>query len=328
MRVGLLLPAAAVLLSGCGRYAEFVLPPPPAGPETHFRPWIQYDPVLTRGAAGEWDSVDALNPSVLRWNNRYLNLYSGFDGKTWHTGVATSDDGLSWIKQGKVLSPSGWEGNYIAANGSAATLNGEILYWYQAGSPPRMALATSKDARAFTKRDHPVLDLGPRGSWDELGVGDPYVIRAGDQWYVYYLGMDRAHRQRLGVARSSDGVQWTKLRANPILEIGEPGAFDEIGLGEPAVWPMNGYYWMLYTGRDRAEVRRIGLARSRDGVRWERSDRVPVFSGSESWNNKVVADPTVEVTPEGIKVWYGGGNVARPDERLNGQIGFALLKPY
>ena len=27
---------------------------------------------------------------------------------------------------------------------------------------------------------------------------------------------------------------------------------------------------MLYTGRDRSEVRRLGLARARDGVRWEK----------------------------------------------------------
>ncbi len=87
---------------------------------------------------------------------------------------------------------------------------------------------------------------------------------------MFYLGMDRARRQRLGVAMSGDGVSWYKLRSNPILELGDYGAFDENGLGEPAVWAARGYYWMLYTGRDRNEVRRLGLARSRDGVRWEK----------------------------------------------------------
>ena len=57
-------------------------------------------------------------------------------------------------------------------------------------------------------------------------MADPYVIRAGRSFYMFYLGMDRARRQRLGVAISDDGVSWYKLRANPILELGEYGAFD------------------------------------------------------------------------------------------------------
>jgi hypothetical protein len=30
--------------------------------------------------------------------------------------------------------------------------------------------------------------------------------------------------------------------------------------------------------------------------------------------------------PEGIRVWFGGGDVATPAERLNGQIGVAWLR--
>ena len=43
-----------------------------------------------------WESVDVRNPSVVRQGNRLFNFYSGYDGKTWHTGVATSTDGFSW----------------------------------------------------------------------------------------------------------------------------------------------------------------------------------------------------------------------------------------
>ena len=44
---------------------------------------------------------------------------------------------------------------------------------------------------------------------------------------MFYLGEDRAGRQRLGVARSLDGEHWQKLRSNPILEAGKYGSFDE-----------------------------------------------------------------------------------------------------
>jgi sucrose-6-phosphate hydrolase SacC (GH32 family) len=156
-------------------------------------------------------------------------------------------------------------------------------------------------------------------------VADPYVIRLGGRFYMYFLGQDRARRQRLGVAVSEDGQTWWKLRSNPILELGERGSFDENGLGEPAVWASGGRYWMLYTGRDRHEYRRIGLAVSTDGVRWERLGPGAVLAGSRPWNSKVVCDPTVEVTGTAVRVWFGGGDVAHPAENIHGQIGLATL---
>lgn len=319
--------ALAVLLTGCGRYDDFQLPRVDRNPVAGSYVWEpRAEPVMPRGAGGEFDAMDTLNPSVIARGGQLFNLYSGFDGKTWHTGLAVSADGLAWTRRGKVLSPSQpWEGDYIAANGAALERNSEILYWYQAGRVPRIGLARSRDGVEFTKLPAAVLEPGPRGSWDELGVADPYVIQLGGEFYLFYLGQDRAHRQRLGLAKSADGVTWTKLRSNPILELGEWGAFDENGLGEPAVWHANGRYWMLYTGRDRNENRRMGLASSPDGVKWTRVPSL-VIAGTEGWNSRVVCDATVEPTADGVRVWFGGGNVARPDEQLNGQIGYGMLR--
>ncbi len=320
--------AAALLLGACGRYADFTLPELPSASAPRVRVEAMPAPVLSRGAAGEWDSIDVLNPSLVRRGSEYLNLYSGFDGKTWHTGLATSNDGLVWSKRGRVLSPDPhtWEGdNYIAANGSVLDTGSELLYWYQAGRFPRIGLARSMDGRQWAKHAAPVMEPGPRGSWDERGVADAYVLRVGETFYMYYLGQDRARRQRLGLARSSDGVVWTKLRSNPLLELGLPGTFDERGLGEPAVWQSQSRYWMLYTGRDRKEHRRIGLAISQNGVEWRRYSEAAVFSGDAPWNAKVVCDPSVIEEGGAVRVWYGGGDTASPDENLHGQIGVFTL---
>ncbi|MBL8210080.1 MAG: hypothetical protein JNK87_05180 [Bryobacterales bacterium] len=320
------LPLVALCaLAGCGRYEDFTLPYVDRPPEAGTWVWeARPEPVLGLGAAGEFDRVDALNPSVVRHSGTLFNYYSGFDGTYWHTGLAVSEDeGLTWRKRGALLSPPA--GGYIAANGSALRLGSETLYWYQAGKVPRMELARFPDGKAAQRHPGPVLDLGPRGSWDERGVADPYIVRFGGAFYAYYLGQDRAKQQRLGVARSPDGITWTKLRANPVLELGEAGSFDENGLGEPAVWFWGGSYWMLYTGRDRNEVRRMGLAQSRDGVRWTKLPST-VITGDQPWNRQVVCDATVEVRRDGVHVWFGGGDRPKPDERLNGQIGYAILR--
>ena len=309
------------VLCGCGRYSDFTLPAPGPALPIAYEASTTSPPLLTRGAPGAWDSSDVLNPSVVQWREQYLNIYSGFDGRTWRTGVATSGDGERWTKQVQVLAPGpgAWEGDYIAANGSAMEFQGRLFYWYQGGRPPQIGLAESGDGRVWSKHAAPVLATGPRGSFDERGVADPYVMRYGDLLYLFYLGQDRASRQTIGVARSRDGVEWTKARANPILEPGGPGEFDERGVGEPAVWAASGWYWMLYTGRDNGERRRIGLARSRDGVSWTKLG--VIFEGRDAWNSRVVCDPTVLQQGREVRVWYGGGDVARPDERIDGQIG-------
>jgi predicted GH43/DUF377 family glycosyl hydrolase len=311
-----------LVLTGCGRYADFTLPTPEStGPRAPFTWEANPEPVISRDA-----SSDVLNPSVVRFQGAYWNFYSEFDGHTWHTAVATSSDGLAWTKLGRVLSPEGWEGSYIAANGSALVVGDEILYWYEAGDPFRIALARSRDGKNWTRQGAPVVPLGPRGSFDERAAADPYVIRAGGKFYLFYLGQDRARRQSLGIARSTDGVIWEKLRTNPILEPGGPGAFDENGVGEPAVWTSGGQWLMLYTGRDRQEQRRMGLARSVDGVHWERLPNL-VLAGSKTWDSQVVCDPSIEQMPDGsIRVWFGGGDVARPDQGLHGQIGLGVLR--
>jgi predicted GH43/DUF377 family glycosyl hydrolase len=314
------------VLASCGRYGDFGLPASPSQESFEWQWKARPEPVLRLGGA-----LDVLNPSVVRWQGQYWNLYSVFEGRTWHTALALSADGLAWQVQGKVLSPGlAWESDYIAANGAVLPFGGGLIYVYQAGEKGRtvLGLARSADGRRWTKEPEPVLRGGARLSWDEVSLGDPYLIESGGRLYLFYLGEDRARRQRLGMASSVDGVHWTKQRQSPLLELGGTGDFDENGLGEPAVYPVKGGWVMLYTGRDRQEKRALGFAFSADGRQWVKR-REPVLRGEQAWNASVVCDPTVLVEEGRVKVWFGGGDRPSPDERLNGQIGygeFALAK--
>ena len=288
-------------------------------------------PVLSPGPEGEWDAVDVLNPSVVRFGGAYFNLYSGFDGAVWRTGAATSSDGLAWQKSAAnpVLEPdpSTWEADYIAANGAAVEHGGELLYWYQAGprGETEIGLARSRNGGTFDKHPEPVLRPGPARSWDETAVGDPYALRCGDAFYLYYLGQNRFGVQRLGVARSADGVRWSKSHRNPLFEPGGKGEFDERGLGEPAVYRGPGGFRMLYTGRDGEEHRALGWAVSQDGVDWRKAPELGVVRGEQDWNRAVVCDPTFWFEPGRALLWFGGGNLPSPDEHLNGRVGFAAV---
>ncbi len=293
------------------------------------------EPVIARGAPGEWDAVDVLNPSVIRLRGRLHNYYSGFDGKVWRTGLATSTDGITWKKseQNPLLSPGGddWDQAYISANGAAIEWNGKVLYFYQgvdAQGITKIGLAISDDGISFSKVSHPVFDVSAR-PWESKAVADPYVVKHGGMLYMYYLGMDAFSVQRLGVAQSADGVNWIRSSHGPVLDVGAAKSFDERGLGEPSVAYSPPYFYMLYTGRDASEKRDIGLAISGDGVHWKKMSIDGLFSDKlrVAWNSHVICDTTLLRNADGtFSVWYGGGNRPSPDQNLNGQIGTFILR--
>ncbi|MCM3294145.1 hypothetical protein M3661_29030 [Paenibacillus sp. MER 180] len=288
------------------------------------------EPVLKRGEKGEWDSIDLLNPSVIKKDNTYYNYYSGFDGSVWRTGLATSTDGEKWTKNENNpilgLSEIGWDTKYIAANGAAVEFNDKVYYYYQGmneNGVTQIGLATSNDGITFKKEKNPTLTLGDSGTWDALAVADPYVIKHDNYLIMYYLGMNELGIQRLGVAKSTDGLKWEKSLANPILDVGSKGSFDVNGLGEPSVVYNAPYFYMIYTGRDVNENRDIGLAISLDGINWSKVSATGIFHGrpSGTWDDSVICDTTLILEGDQLYVWYGGGDINSPDERLNGNVG-------
>lgn len=123
-------------------------------------------PVLEREIA--WEFSDILNPSVIKWNGKYYNYYSGFDGETWRTGLAISDDGKKWVKSNKNpvldLRIDGWDNSYIAANGSAIIVDNQVYYFYQGlieKEKAAIGLAVSENGEDFIRRtETPVLEPG------------------------------------------------------------------------------------------------------------------------------------------------------------------------
>ncbi len=296
------------LACGCGRYADFTLPPPRSGgPQPPFAWQPSARPVLGRGDPAQWDSVDVLNPSVVRFQGRYLNLYSGFDGRAWHTGAATSSDGVHWSKQGRIVSPSGWEGSYIAANGSALVQGQEILYWYQAGDPPRIALA-----QLHRWRSHGGRRAGPRApprDRAEAVMSAAWPIRPGcgpDTGSICSMWA-RTGRGGSGWGSRDHAMASSGRSCDPILfsNWANPPALSKrewAGRSRPCGPPRAPTVDALHAGATiRMTPPNIGLAeipgRRPTGQR-DAGFRSPL-AGSEPWDSSVLCDPTLEVMDHG-----------------------------
>jgi len=149
-----------------------------------------------------------------------------------------------------------------------------------------------------------VLDLGPSGSWDDLSVWACDVIFDGTTYKMWYSGGRNNQFIRIGFATSSDGITWTRYVNNPVLDVGPPGSWDDLQVGDPSVVFDGSVYRMWYHGNDGGNVR-IGLATSTDGVTWTKHVGNPVLSAS-GWEGWWVLEPEVLFDGSTYQMWYTG----------------------
>ena len=146
------------------------------------------------------------------------------------------------------------------------TLSGRARLVHQ-----RIGFATSPDGVRWTKEPGDagggaVLGLGPDESADAQAASQPFVLRDGDAYRMWYEAYD-GRVWRIASARSTDGRAWT--REGVVLEPGGAGAPDELGVRNPVVVKRRGRWELWYQGRSRAAPAfHVLRAASDDGRRW------------------------------------------------------------
>jgi len=131
--------------------------------------------------------------------------------------------------------------------------NGKFYLFYNAKNEEEnwieqtgLAISESKEPFKFAKYpNNPVLPVGDVGSWDSRFASDPWVIRIGGKWHLFYYGFNGVHAQD-GVAISDELIRWSKSPFNPILEVGEAGSYDEVHSHKPCVVFKGGVYYHFY----------------------------------------------------------------------------------
>lgn len=165
---------------------------------------------------------------------------------------------------------------------------------------------------------NPVIDVGGAGSWDENRVIFPSVIKDGSTYMMWYRGVDAGFTKRIGLATSGDGVIWTKDQANPGLEPGGPGSWDE-SINSARVIKDSPIYKMWYAASDGSAMR-IGYATSDDGKNWSKHPDNPVLDvgAADDWDEQQVTCPHVIMNGTTYKMWYTG-----KDNEGNYGLGYA-----
>ena len=255
-------------------------------------------------------------PEVIKVGTAYYLYY-----RTDHSiAVAVSSDGLIWSDNDTVVraSASEWDSNETIAP-SVLLDNGTYYLYYEAMDSATghraIGLATSTSPTGpFSKYGgNPVLTASE--PWEDNVVGTPVVTKIGTTFYLFYHGFSDGS-DRIGVAYSQSLLgPWTKEPANPILDVGMPGAWDDAKVAPSSVIVSGCRVWVFYEGFDGTNPEtltswRIGVATAtldpEGKITGLSRDKDPVLDLGQDWDKNTVQLPSVIVEGKQLWMYYSG----------------------
>jgi predicted GH43/DUF377 family glycosyl hydrolase len=262
--------------------------------------WTQYGgsmplAVLGHGLAGSADSFSAGDPSVLKDGSTWKMWYTGDDSNKKRIAYATSQDGVTWAKGGKVLAP---EDPGVSANiqfgafsptvwktpsGFTMLLTGRKLVGGGVFQTKIME-TTSPDGLVWSGPSPALNPSGTNSKFDFSNLNSPDVLSdpgTASPYKLYYSGntidANGNFHTRIGLATSSNGTSFSKFNGShtggSVFDVGTAGtAFDArqasgVSAAEPGGTGPKfvGFYWGT---RGSDFTPRLGEATSPDGSTW------------------------------------------------------------
>jgi len=304
--------------------AAWMIHATPATSQTSFHEYPG-NPVIPNFAGGGY----SLRPCVL-YDSTANVFRMWFTAKSyggpWSIYYAISLDGVSWFTyvRDPVLTGGDAPFEKDGAVYAAVMRDGDQYRMYYNGVSgccgTAIGLATSPDGITWTKSAaNPVL-TPDEGQWDSMIGACHALYFDGQQYFLYYEGRLNDFPQ-LGLARSLDGVNFTKYEANPVIAHGNPGAWDDGGCGAGGMFVADGVFYMYYAGFSTSGgPQSIGLVTSTDGLSWSRYPGNPVLSGGDpaSWDWTITSG--MPLLKDGVvRMWYTGNS----QDAIAWSIGYA-----
>ncbi len=215
-----------------------------------------------------------------------------------------------------ILNPGGvgsWEEMGVLRP-SVLWADGTYRMWYagsNASFTSAIGYATSTNGTDWTKETtNPVVENGDTGAWDDFSVNFATVIQDGDVYKMWYTGTGPGAGgvgsvRKIGMATSTDGIDWTKHAGNPVLDVGPTGAWDAGQVSIPTVTKVGGGYQMWYSvGITGASG--IGHATSPDGTTWTKDPANPVIPGGSGGWDDIIYAPFVLNDGCFLQMFYSG----------------------
>jgi predicted GH43/DUF377 family glycosyl hydrolase len=217
--------------------------------------WNHHQPIPILPVSNDsasFDNQHILDPGVVAKGDSLYVYYTGKSlGKepNHSVGLAISIDGKTFVKHSS---------NPIIEGGIAPEVvyHNELFYlFYQRQNKKGYwEIFVSKSINGIdfdTSKEQ--LVFGPThilGTIDNFSVTTIRVIKEANYFYMTYGACTKYidYPESIGLARSTDLINWERYPHNPIFERGDPGTWDEGALWFPTIRKIQGRYLMWYEG--------------------------------------------------------------------------------
>lgn len=239
------------------------------------------NPILTKADSPNYPVLGVASSFILNKDNKYLMWYTNWnEGKRFNIQFAKSLDGINWTptQTPPVLNAGlpGTADSYGVYGGPVFYENSLYKMFYTGISSSEqesfLGLATSSDGINWTKQPNPII----KEAGKKLAAHS--FIKVGDLYILYYSYTKINYQWGISIAISNDGINWERYveDAIPITE-----RWEQPGPHFPAVIQYGQSFLMLYGSLSN---RGFGLAVSKDGLTWEKSEYNPVFTADMTRN--------------------------------------------
>ena len=174
------------------------------------------NPVLLRGAPGEWDRTGTWDPFVLYEGGLFKMWYGGGGGgKPCDWAFAVSNDGSHFEKKGRISFLKEVEDDHIVHDTDTGLYH--MYYWDRNYEPMALFHATSKNETDFDFESARNIKIAGETYPEQYKF--THVLKDTDGWHMFYGDFERPHCPDTFTryATSSDGVHW-RARNKRLLE--------------------------------------------------------------------------------------------------------------
>lgn len=208
---------------------------------------------------------------------------------------------MKWSKRGLIYAPDGsmaWAQKY-AFPPTPFILGDDVIRLYLAfcdahtvGRIAYVDVDAHDPSHVLWVADHPLLDIGEPGMFDENGLLPTSVIRVGSDLYMYYVGYQLGQKVRYfqfqGLAISTDdGETFHRYSRVPVIDrsdaepLHRTSAFVMQDGGVFRMWYTAGGEWTIGAGGKRLPIYNLHTIESPDGKNWPSSGRIAVDFASD-----------------------------------------------
>lgn len=262
------------------------------------------------------------DPHVVFFEGKYLMYYSippqlnSSDNMTgWGIGIAESRDLNKWERVGEITPNAPYEVKGLCAPG-ALVRNDTVHLFYQTygnGKNDAICHAWSVDGLTFARnKTNPIYS--PVGDWNCGRAIDAEVVLFNNKYYLYYATRTPDYKtQIIGVATAPlhtdfSKQDWSNVADNAVLRPQYP--WEGECVEGASIVEMGDWLYMFYAGAYNNQPQQVGIAKSKDGVHWEKMGSKPFLVNGDkgAWNYCESGHPHIFKTERGRTYLFYQGN--------------------